>query len=223
MEGAGMSAQGKTQGAAHDKALEQAPDKTLVLYYDFASPWSYLGSTQVERVAREGGAAVEWRPILLGGLFRAIGSPNVPLMELTEARRRYQMRDFMHWADHWGAPFQWPSRFPMNTVAALRMAIAAGDELPRVTHALYRAYWAEDRDINDRAVLADVARTLGLDGQALLARTEDPAVKARLRDNTDGAVARGVFGVPTFFVGETLVFGQDRLDFVAAALRGEAI
>lgn len=197
--------------------------RSLVFYYDFASPWSYLGSTQVERVAREGGAVVEWRPILLGGLFRAIGTPMVPLLELTEPRRRYQMRDFLHWADHWGVPFRWPSRFPMNTVTALRLAIAAGDDLPRLTHAIYRAFWADDRDIADRAVLTDIIAAAGLDPTALFARAEDPAVKARLRDNTDGAVARGVFGVPTFFAGDVLVFGQDRFDFVGAALRGEPL
>ncbi|HEX2572431.1 MAG TPA: 2-hydroxychromene-2-carboxylate isomerase [Polyangia bacterium] len=199
-------------------------DRRLTFYYDFSSPWSYLGSTQVERVAQENGATVEWRPILLGALFKAIGTPIVPLHEQSQARQRYQGRDLHHWADFWGVPFRFASRFPTNSVTALRMVLAAGEkDLPRLSHAIYRAYWAEDQDITDREVLARLASDLGLDGAALVARTEDPEIKARLREYTDGAVARGVFGVPTFFIGDTMVFGQDRFDFVAAALRGEKI
>ena len=199
-------------------------ERRLTFYYDFSSPWSYLGSTQVERVARENGATVEWRPILLGALFKAIGTPMVPLFEQAQARQRYQGRDLEHWTDHWGVSFRFPSRFPTNSVTALRLVLAAGDQdLPRLSHAIYRAYWAEDKDITDREVLARLASDLGLDGAALVARTEDPAIKTRLREYTDGAVARGVFGVPTFFIGDAMVFGQDRFDFVAAALRGEKI
>jgi 2-hydroxychromene-2-carboxylate isomerase len=199
-------------------------EQRLTFYYDFSSPWSYLGSTQVERVARDNGAVVEWKPILLGALFKAIGTPMVPLYEQAQARQRYQGRDLEHWADHWGVPFRFPSRFPTNSVTALRLVLAAGDqELPRLSHAIYRAYWAEDKDIADRDVLVRLASELGLDGAALVARTEDPAIKARLREYTDGAVTRGVFGVPTFFIGDTMVFGQDRFDFVAAALRGEKL
>ena len=199
-------------------------ERRLTFYYDFSSPWSYLGSTQVERVARDNGAEVEWRPILLGALFKAIGTAMVPLYEQSQARQRYQGRDLHHWADHWGVPFRFPSNFPTNSVTALRLVLAAGDaDLPRLSHAIYRAYWADNQDITDREVLARLASTLGLDGPALVARTEDPTIKARLREYTDGAVARGVFGVPTFFVGETMFFGQDRFDFVAAALRGEKL
>lgn len=191
--------------------------KTVTFYFDYASPFSYLASTQIERIAGERGARVDWRPILVGGLFRKVGTANVPLLAMSEPRRRYQMRDLRHWADHWGVPLAWPSRFPMNTVAALRLTLAA-DVPPALAHALYRAYWAEDRDLADPAVLADCARSLGLDGEALLARTADPAVKQRLHDLTDEAERAGAFGVPTFAVGGELFWGQDRLGFVAAAL-----
>ena len=192
-------------------------------YYDFASPWSYIGATQIERVAAENGGTVAWKPILLGAVFKAIGTPMVPLFTQSQARQRYQFRDFMHWADHWGIEFRFPSRFPMNTVSALRVALAAGDDCARVSLALYRAYWVEDRDIADRGVIESVVSSLGLDGKAMLERIESPEVKGKLRENTEAAVARGVFGVPTFLVGSQLVFGQDRLDFVAAALRGEPL
>ncbi len=193
--------------------------RRVIFYFDLASPFAYLASTQIERVAAARRAAVDWRPILVGGLFKKVGTPNVPLLAMSEPRRRYQMRDLLHWADHFRVPFQWPTRFPMNTVAALRLILAA-DEPARVplTHALFRAYWAEDRDLADRAVLAAAARGLGLDGDALVARTADPAIKQRLHDLTDEAERAGAFGVPTFAVGDELFWGQDRLDLVADAL-----
>jgi 2-hydroxychromene-2-carboxylate isomerase len=90
--------------------------------------------------------------------------------------------------------------------------------LPRLAHALFRAYWVEDRDINDKATLQSIADGAGLDGVALLARTADPEIKAQLLENTSGTVRRGVYGAPSFFVGDELFFGQDRLDQVAEAL-----
>ncbi len=199
-----------------------APGRALVFYFDFSSPFTYLAATQIERVAAAEGARLEWRPILLGGLFKEIGNPIVPIAETSESRRRYLMRDMVDWAAHWGVPFRFPSRFPMNTVAALRMTIAAGADLTRLAPALFRAYWAEDRDINDKATLADIAGGLGLDGAALLAATNDPAIKQRLIDNTAEAARAGVYGLPSFLVEgderQELFFGQDRLDFVARAL-----
>lgn len=187
--------------------------------FDYSSPYTYLAATQIERVAAERGATVEWRPILLGGLFKDIGNPVVPILEASEARRRYLGVDLGDWAAHWKVPFAWPTRFPMNTVTALRMTLALPPaEVPRLALALFRAYWAEDRDLNDKVELAAVARSVGLDGAALLARTGEPAIKQALIDHTADAVRRGVFGLPTCFVGEQMFFGQDRLHQVAAAL-----
>ncbi len=193
--------------------------RTVEFLFDYSSPFTYLASTQIERVARERGATVVWRPILLGGLFKEIGNPIVPILEMSEARRRYLRQDLLDWAGHWGVPFQWPSRFPMATVTALRMSLAApAAELPRLAHALFRAFWVEDRDLNDKATLQSVADRAGFDGAALLARTADPAIKGQLLENTSGAVRRGVYGAPSFFVRDELFFGQDRLDQVAEAL-----
>jgi 2-hydroxychromene-2-carboxylate isomerase len=192
--------------------------KEVVFYFDYASPYSYLGATQIERVAREAGATLTFRPILLGGLFKAIGTPMVPLFEMTETRRRYQGRDLMHWASHWSVPFRWPSNFPMNTISCLRMTIASGQS-PALIQALYRAYWGDDRDLNDKKVLAEIAASVGEDGPALLEKTADPAIKQALIDNTAEAERAGVFGVPTFRVGDEIWFGQDRLDLLAHALR----
>ena len=197
--------------------------KQVIFYYDFASPFAYLGSTQIERIAAAAGAAIEWRPILLGGLFRAIGTPDVPLLAMSEPRRRYLLRDLRQWAAFWDVPLTWPTRFPMNTIAALRLALAAESSIAPLSHALFHAYWAADRDLSDPAALAAVANSVGLDGASLVATATDPAktnsLRLRLRDATAEAERDGVFGVPTFRVGDQLFWGQDRLDFVAAALR----
>jgi 2-hydroxychromene-2-carboxylate isomerase len=140
-------------------------------------------------------------------------------MAMSEPRRIYQLRDLRHWADYWQVPLAWPTRFPMNTVAALRMVLAAPSEKRvALSHAFYRAYWAEDRDLADRVTLVTLAGALDLDGEALFAATSDPAIKQQLIANTDGAHAAGAFGVPTFLAGDQLFWGQDRLELLRAAL-----
>ncbi|HEX6836570.1 MAG TPA: 2-hydroxychromene-2-carboxylate isomerase, partial [Polyangia bacterium] len=168
----------------------------------------------VERVAAAEGARVVWRPILVGALFQQIGTPNVPLEEFPGAKRAYMLRDLMHWASHWGVELRWPSRFPMRTVAPLRLALAveaAGGDIAEVSRRLFAAYWVEDRDIADPAVLRDFGP---------LDAIEAPAIKAALRRNTDEAIAAGVCGVPSFRVREHLFWGQDRLVLVARTLAG---
>jgi 2-hydroxychromene-2-carboxylate isomerase len=186
--------------------------KELVFYYDFSSPYAYLAATQVERVARAQGARVRWRPILVGALFNQIGTPTVPLDAFPAAKRAYMLRDLLHWASHWGVPFAWPSRFPMRTVAALRLALAAeaaGGDVAALSLALFRGYWVEDRDLSDLAVLREFGD---------VAAVESPAIKAALRAATDEAVAAGACGVPSFVAGGELFWGQDRLDQIARAL-----
>jgi 2-hydroxychromene-2-carboxylate isomerase len=186
----------------------------LVFYYDFSSPFAYLGATQVERIAREQGARVRWRPILLGALFKQLGTPDVPLNDFPAAKRAYMFRDLMHWAAHWGVPFQWPTRFPMRTVAPLRLALAveaAGGDIAALSLALFRAYWVDDRDISDPAVLREFGD---------VAAIETPAIKDALRAATDEAIAAGVHGVPSFVARGQLFWGQDRLELVSRTLGG---
>lgn len=188
--------------------------REVIFYYDFSSPYAYLGATQIERIAREQDATVRWRPILVGALFNQIGTPTVPLDDFPAAKRAYMLRDLMHWASHWSVPFAWPSRFPMRTVAPLRLALAveaAGGDVAALSLALFRAYWVEDRDIADPAVLREFGD---------LAQIDAPAIKAALRANTDEAVAAGVCGVPSFRVREHLYWGQDRLPLVSRTLAG---
>jgi len=190
-------------------------------FHDFASPFSYLASTQVERVAAEHGATLEWAPILLGGLFRAIGTPDVPLFQMSATKRRYVARDLEDWAKHWGVPYRFPSHFPMRSILPLRVALAE----PRLTPRLYRAAWSEDRRVDDPAHLAALIEEAGFEPEPLLKATADPALKARLRAHTDAARAAGACGVPSFEVRHgdgppMLLWGQDRIPMLRRVLDG---
>lgn len=188
------------------------------VYFDYSSPFAYLGTTQIERVAREAGGRVRWRPFLLGGLFKAIGTPLVPLNAMSEPKRRYQMLELERWAAHWGVPFRFNPTFPLRTVDALRLTLLAPEERrAALIHRIMRAAWADAEDVGDRAVLARCARDAGLD-PALLDRTSE--AKEALRTATDEAVAVGCPGAPCFVVEGELYWGQDRLAFVRAALEG---
>ena len=213
------------RGTLGEPSLSRAPrvpatGRRVTFFFDYSSPYTYLASTQIERVAAEVGATIEWRPILLGALFKTIGNAVVPIQAASVPRRRYLNQDLDDWAAHWAVPFRFASRFPMMTVLPLRMTLALplAQRTPLI-HALFRAYWVEDRDISDAAVLLSVASELGLDGAALLEGATSPDVKAALSANTTSASEAGVYGLPSFLVDDQLYFGQDRLDFVAEALR----
>ncbi|MDC3952510.1 2-hydroxychromene-2-carboxylate isomerase [Polyangium jinanense] len=195
--------------------------KRVEFFFDFSSPFAYLASTQIEDLAARKGASLVYRPFLLGALFKAIGTPNVPLFAMPEPKQRLVRADLHRWADHWGVPFRFASRFPMNTVKPLRMVLAAPeDRVSALVAAVYRAYWVEDRDISADEVLADIATSVGLDGAALVAATVDERMKQRLKDVTEQAERIGVCGAPSFLVDDLLFWGQDRLLFVEKALDG---
>ncbi len=196
---------------------------TVRFFHDFSSPFSYLGATQIEAFCARHGAELIWHPMLLGGVFKALGGPVIPLETFSEPKQRHASLDMQRWADHYGVPFAWPSRFPMRTITALRMVLALeDDDMPgsiRLSKRLHEAYWAEDADINDPDTLVGLANGCDIDGADLLARTQDPAVKQRLFDNTSRAVEMGVFGAPTYVVDESELFwGQDRLVLIEQLL-----
>lgn len=188
-------------------------------FYDFASPFAYLASTQIERVAA--GHELSWRPFLLGALFRSLGTPVVPIAAMPEAKMRNALREAYRWADHWGVPFKYPRRFPQVTVTALRLVLQLEPlQAVGLSHALFEEIWVRDGDLEDPERLRSILAARGLDAAALLAGTQRKEIKDRLRANTDEALARGVFGTPTFIVEGALFWGQDRLEFVEKALRG---
>jgi 2-hydroxychromene-2-carboxylate isomerase len=195
-----------------------ATGRKLEAYWDFSSPFAYLGMTQAEALAERTGATLVPRPMLLGGLFRSIGQGDVPIASMSPAKQRHMQNDMVRWAARWGVPFRFPSRFPMTTVKAMRAYLALPEPRRRdFRDRTFRAYWAEDRDIADDAVLADLVG----DGAAdVLARTQSPEIKQALIAATQHAVDAGVFGAPTWVVdGADLFWGQDRLPLVERALR----
>jgi 2-hydroxychromene-2-carboxylate isomerase len=195
------------------------PGKTLDIYFDFSSPFAYLGCSQVAAVAARTKARVTWHAIVLGGLFKSLGQADVPLFTFPEPKQRHVGRDLERWAARWGVPYKFPTRFPMRTIEALRVFLALPeDRRDAYRDAVFRAYWAEDRDIGNPDVLAGCVGDAEVARAALEAAKSD-AVKSALRAETETAAARGVFGAPTFVVeGRDLYWGQDRLGLVEEAL-----
>ena len=188
-------------------------------FVDFGSPTSYLAWTQLPGLVAETGAELVWRPMLLGGVFKATGnaSPvNVP------AKGRWMGSDIARWARRYGVPFRFNPHFPINTLTLMRGAaglqLRAPEQFARYCEVVSKALWEEARNLGDPAILAATLAAAGFDVEAFTELVGDPEVKARLVATTEEAVARGVFGAPTFFVGEAMFFGQDRLDFVREAL-----
>ncbi len=193
--------------------------KTVEFFFDYSSPYSYLASTQIEAIAQRTGAELRWRPFLLGAVFKATGNIS-PAANLYKARHLF--KDLLDWTRHYGLPdFKLPEGFPSNSVKADRLGLVAQErgKLPQFTHALYRAVFAEGRNLSDVDVLSAVLDRVGLSPSDALARAEAQEIKDLLRKNTDEAVDRGSFGAPTFFVEEDMYLGNDRLMFVERALR----
>lgn len=188
-------------------------------HYDYSSPYSYLVSTQIEGLAARTGATIELRPFVLGAVFKSLERP-AGLLGAPPVKQRWQLADLQAWAEHYAVPFRFPSTFPFNAIRAMRQTLAAEEKGLGWAHtrAAFHAYWVDDRDLTDPAVLADVAASIGLDGAELAARAEEQDIKDRLRANTDSAIERGAFGAPTFFFEERLYFGNDRLHFLEQAL-----
>lgn len=189
-------------------------------WFDFASPFAYLGAVQLRGLAARTGAIIELRPLLLGALFKAIGTPDVPLFAMPAPRRRMMELELWRWADVLGIPFRFATPFPQVTTRPLRMVIACPEPLRLdLVLALFSSMWAEGADLTDEPLLAAIAERVGWSGaDALAAATGDP-MRAALRAATDAAIAAGVFGVPTFEVGGELFWGQDRIELVEDALR----
>jgi 2-hydroxychromene-2-carboxylate isomerase len=194
--------------------------KTFEFWFDFGSPAAYLASTQIAGIESATGARAVWRPMLLGGVFQATGNHSPATIP---AKGRYTFVDFDRFARRYGVPLRYNPHFPINTLLLMRGAVAMQLRDPgRFTAycaAMFRAIWVDARDMNDPAVVGSALHQAGLDAQALLAWSQEPDVKAALKAATEEAVARGVFGAPTFFAGDQMFWGQDRIDFLKEALQ----
>jgi 2-hydroxychromene-2-carboxylate isomerase len=196
-------------------------------FFDCSSPWTWLGFRNLRRLAAELAEPVTWKPVLVGGIFNAV---NPSVYESRErgvpAKQAYLRKDILDWARFEGVTIRFPpSVFPVNSVKAMRICChllatpALAGRMEDFAEAVFHAYWTDDRDIAQVAVLLQIAAGQGLDGPALLAAAAMPEGKARLKANTDEAIARGAFGSPTFFVGgDDMYFGNDRLALVKAAV-----
>jgi 2-hydroxychromene-2-carboxylate isomerase len=197
--------------------------KRVEFFFDVGSPAAYLAWTQLPRICAQARAPIDYRPMLLGGVFQATGNHSPATIP---AKGRYMTDDLERFAGRYAVPFVHNPFFPVNTLTLMRMltALQMRDEaaMRSCTDALYRAMWVDGKDMNDPGVVGQVLQAAGFDPADLLAQAGSPEVKDRLKAVTQDAVARGVFGAPTFFVGGQMYWGQDRLDFVKEALEQQA-
>ena len=195
-------------------AASQTP-AAFDFFYDLGSPYSYLASTQLAGLVARTAAVARLFPITLGGVRKAVGTVMPSAAQLV-----YMSHDVQLWARRYAVPMQIPSAFPSKTIQALRACWCAEREgkQAEAMRALFHAYFGEGRDIAQPDVISSALSAAGLDGATLLAASETVEAKEGLRRATEGALARGVFGVPALFVGDRLFFGNDRLEFVEAAL-----
>ena len=187
----------------------------IEFYFDFSSPYGYLAAERIDDIAARHGRDVSWRPYLMGVAMKVTGSsPIVNRPMLGE----YSRRDMVRSARRLKVPFRFPEPFPIATIAACRAVYWAervgAKEAKSLARALYRAYFADGRNISEAEVVADVAAETGADRDALLAGIQDPAVKDRLKEVTNDAIERGIFGSPFFIVGDEPFWGHDRMDEV---------
>ncbi len=198
--------------------------KTVDFIFDFGSPNAYLAHKVLPQIAERTGAKVNYIPCLLGGIFKSTGnqSPmqayaNIPAKMYYE---RLEMQRFI--TEHDLSRFKFNPNFPVNTLTLMRGAVAAKRDgvLAAYCEAAFKAMWEDGCKMDDPAIFAEQFNMAGLNGDAILQQTQDAEVKAELAKNTETAVARGVFGAPTFFVGDEMFFGKERLGQVEAALRG---
>ncbi len=192
-------------------------------WFDPASTYSYPTAMRVEALAAEAGVEIAWRPFLLGPIFAAQGWTTSPF-NLYPAKGRYMLRDLERLCEGYGLPFRRPSAMPRKSVLAARVALLAEPEgwCPAFAKAAFRANFAEDRDIGDPMVIGQILEALGRDAETDFARAVAPENKGRLRERTEAAARAGIFGAPSFLVGEELFWGDDRLeDALAWAARGQ--
>jgi 2-hydroxychromene-2-carboxylate isomerase len=196
----------------------------IEFFYDLTSPWTYLAFTGIQPMAAAHGATIEWRPILVGGVFNAVNRELYAKREAAFGNERqlsYMLKDLGDWARLRGIAIRWPEFHPANAVKCMRGCFVAEEQgrLLDYSQAVFEAYWGRCEDVGDEQVLADIVTSLGMNSAAFLEAIAQQPVKDRLRANTDEVIARGGFGSPTIFVdGDDMYFGNDRLPLVEAAL-----
>jgi 2-hydroxychromene-2-carboxylate isomerase len=188
--------------------------KQVEFFFDYGSPFSYLADTQLPNLIKKTGAKIIYQPILLGGIFKATGNSS-PIT--IPAKGKYMGGDLARWAKHYGVVLEMNPFFPINTIRVMRGAIAAQNAgcFPAYHSTMFRAMWAERVNLGAPEIVKPIFERLGMDPDSV----ERDDIKEKLKANTDDAVSRGAFGAPTFFVGDAMFWGNDRMDFVEQALK----
>ncbi len=202
--------------------------RRVEFFFDLVSPYSYLAHGRVKRVCEENRAELVLRPMLLGAVHKAVGL-QAPIE--IEPKRRHQYRDVERWADYYGLPLRYPDPFPFRTLKTMRAAVFCGKsgDLASFTREAFALYWEEGgapkgfEETDEDGPIREVARRIGRDPEEVLEGATTGEAKEALKSATGEAVERGVFGAPTFFVGEEMFWGNDRLHFVEAALERDGL
>ena len=193
--------------------------KSVDFYYDFVSSASYLAYKRLPAMVKAAGGHIVWKPMVLGGVFKAVGNSSPAAIE---AKGKWLFDDMKRIADKHGFAFAVNPAFPLNTVTALRGAIATeridSRLLPRYMDTMFDAAWANGDDLSKPEVVMELLEKADLPADEVANMVQDQAIKDELRANTDEAVRRGAFGAPTFFVNGEMHWGQDRIDAVMEAL-----
>jgi 2-hydroxychromene-2-carboxylate isomerase len=202
----------------------------IEFFFDCSSPWTYLAFHNIQPLARELGAEISWRPILVGGIFNTV-NPSVYASRETPVplKARYMKKDLADWASSAGLTIKMPPAvFPVNSVKAMRGCIWLGQELGQergqgmvpFARTVFEAYWGADKDISKDEVLTEICKSVGVDPQKFFAGIGEQAIKDQLKANTDEVMARGGFGSPTIFLDKTdMYFGNDRMTLIREALQ----
>ncbi|WP_180073537.1 MULTISPECIES: 2-hydroxychromene-2-carboxylate isomerase [unclassified Acinetobacter] len=196
--------------------------KVIEFYFDVGSPYSYIGFHRIQQIAQQYQAELIWKPMLLGGVFKATGNSS-PMA--VPAKARYSMIDLQRWAKLWQIPVQMNPYFPINTLQLMRLITAVQLFQPElflnVLTGIFNAMFGQPRNLNDLNELIQLMQELGLEVAQVKSWLEDEKVKSELKVITEEAIARGVFGAPSWFVNDELYWGVDHLHFVEDALQGQ--
>ena len=187
--------------------------REIEFWFEFGSNYSYLSVMRIEAAAAQRDVAVRWRPFLLGPIFRSLGWSTSPFV-LQKAKGDYVWQDMVRQCRKHGLPWQRPTEFPRSALLPLRVALVGAEQpwIGAYCRRIMSLNFAEDRAIDDPIIVAEVLMQLGLNAHTILDEAQSDANKLKLRQQTEAAQARGIFGAPTFFVGNEMFWGDDRLD-----------
>jgi 2-hydroxychromene-2-carboxylate isomerase len=194
----------------------------IEFFFDCSSPWTYLAFHNIQPLADELKEPIKWRPVLVGGIFNSV-NPSVYAMreQPVQSKMNYMVKDLQDWAQRANLKICMPPKvFPVNSVKAMRGCLwlePQGKLLPFAT-AVFEAYWSNEEDISQDAVLLNICKNLGVDGDAFVAGIASAEIKEQLKSNTEEAIKRGAFGSPTIYLGDDMYFGNDRLPLLKEAI-----